>query len=81
MIDAFDANKDGHLDWWDYEQLADRHIKAYALDKNDWRARAVQLVAALRHSRRAADWVGHAVRMLLAGETGPRVNEFAHGLG
>ncbi|MFF9378637.1 EF-hand domain-containing protein [Streptomyces griseoluteus] len=40
-FDAFDANKDGYLDWSDYQQLADRYIKAYELDKNDRRARAI----------------------------------------
>ncbi|MFJ3660876.1 EF-hand domain-containing protein [Streptomyces sp. NPDC090119] len=40
-FDAYDANKDGYLDWSDYEQLGERYIKAYGLDKNDRRARAI----------------------------------------
>ncbi|MGA5321132.1 EF-hand domain-containing protein [Streptomyces seoulensis] len=41
-FDAFDANKDGYLDWSDYQKLGDRYIQAYKLDKNDRRARAIQ---------------------------------------
>ncbi|MGV9317816.1 EF-hand domain-containing protein [Streptomyces sp. NPDC003660] len=41
-FDALDANHDGYLDWSDYQSLADRYIKAYGLDKNDRRARALQ---------------------------------------
>ncbi|GAB3108107.1 hypothetical protein GCM10027160_05700 [Streptomyces calidiresistens] len=41
-FDAMDANHDGHLDWTDYQQLADRYIQAYRLDRNDRRARALQ---------------------------------------
>ncbi|MFF0381557.1 EF-hand domain-containing protein [Streptomyces sp. NPDC004286] len=41
-FDALDANHDGYLDWSDYQGLADRYIKAYGLDKNDRRARALQ---------------------------------------
>ncbi|MQS09014.1 EF-hand domain-containing protein [Streptomyces alkaliphilus] len=41
-FDAMDANQDGYLDWSDYQQLADRYIQAYRLDRNDRRARALQ---------------------------------------
>ncbi|MBB0246199.1 EF-hand domain-containing protein [Streptomyces alkaliphilus] len=41
-FDAMDANQDGYLDWSDYQQLADRYIRAYGLDKEDRRARALQ---------------------------------------
>ncbi|MGW2465947.1 EF-hand domain-containing protein [Streptomyces bauhiniae] len=41
-FDALDADKDGYLDWSDYEKLGNRYIQAYRLDKNDRRARAIQ---------------------------------------
>lgn len=40
-FDTMDANHDGFVDWTDYQQLADRYIQAYQLDKNDRRARAL----------------------------------------
>ncbi|MFG2910424.1 EF-hand domain-containing protein [Kitasatospora sp. NPDC048286] len=43
QFDATDANQDGYLDWTDYQKLADRYIEAYKLDKNDRRARALQV--------------------------------------
>ncbi|MFE5831288.1 EF-hand domain-containing protein [Streptomyces sp. NPDC056508] len=42
QFDAADANQDGHLDWSDYEKLADRYIGAYKLDRNDRRTRALR---------------------------------------
>lgn len=41
-FDSMDANRDGYLDWTDYQKLFDRYTKAYQLDKNDRRARALQ---------------------------------------
>jgi Ca2+-binding EF-hand superfamily protein len=41
-FDTMDANHDGHVDWTDYQKLADRYIQAYRLDKDDRRARALQ---------------------------------------
>ncbi len=43
QFDSIDANHDGYLDWSDYQKLADRYIQAYRLDKNDRRARALQI--------------------------------------
>ncbi|AKN75311.1 calcium-binding protein [Streptomyces sp. PBH53] len=37
-----DANKDGYLDWTDYQKLADRYIQGYGLSRDDRRARALQ---------------------------------------
>ncbi|GGK00089.1 calcium-binding protein [Pilimelia anulata] len=60
-FDIMDANNDGHVDWTDYQQLADRYIQAYKLDKNDRRARALQTftqiywLELLRHSGVNAD--------------------------
>ncbi|WNV87144.1 EF-hand domain-containing protein [Umezawaea sp. Da 62-37] len=42
VFDVMDANHDGHLDWTDYQNLADRYVQAYRLDRNDRRARALQ---------------------------------------
>ncbi|MGQ4417839.1 hypothetical protein ACN6LA_004231 [Streptomyces sp. SAS_269] len=42
-FDAVDVNHDGYLDWTDYQKLADRYIQAYRLDKDDRRARAIQV--------------------------------------
>ncbi|MFE9042513.1 EF-hand domain-containing protein [Streptomyces sp. NPDC007818] len=42
-FDVMDANHDGYLDWTDCQKLADRYIQAYKLDKNDRRARALQV--------------------------------------
>ncbi|MEU6240938.1 EF-hand domain-containing protein [Streptomyces sp. NPDC047024] len=42
-FDALDANRDGYLDWSDYQSLADRYIQAYKLDKKDRRAMALQM--------------------------------------
>ncbi|WP_328315738.1 EF-hand domain-containing protein [Streptomyces sp. NBC_00388] len=41
-FDTMDANRDGFLDWTDYQRLADRYIEAYRLGKDDRRARALQ---------------------------------------
>ncbi|GGY06760.1 hypothetical protein GCM10010358_70010 [Streptomyces minutiscleroticus] len=41
-FDTMDANRDGYLDWSDYQALADRYIQAYRLDKNDRKARSLQ---------------------------------------
>lgn len=55
-FDTMDANQDGYLDWTDYQQLSDRYIQAYRIDKNDRRARALQTfcqiywLELLRHS-------------------------------
>lgn len=60
-FDVMDANQDGYVDWTDYQQLADRYIQAYHLDKNDRRARALQTftqiywLELLRHSGVDAD--------------------------
>ncbi|MFD4973346.1 EF-hand domain-containing protein [Streptomyces sp. NPDC058424] len=43
QFDSIDANHDGCLDWSDYQKLADRYIQAYRLDKDDRRARALQI--------------------------------------
>ncbi|MFF8717247.1 EF-hand domain-containing protein [Streptomyces sp. NPDC015184] len=40
-FEALDDNKDGYLDWTDYQKLADRYIQAYKLGKDDRRARAL----------------------------------------
>ncbi|MFD3661694.1 EF-hand domain-containing protein [Streptomyces sp. NPDC058659] len=53
---TMDADQDGYLDWTDYQQLANRYIEAYKLDRNDRRARALQTftqiywLELLRHS-------------------------------
>ncbi|MFB9907743.1 EF-hand domain-containing protein [Allokutzneria oryzae] len=55
-FDALDANKDGHLEWPDYQTLIDRYLAAYGLDKNDRRSRALhacyqmQWMELLRHA-------------------------------
>ncbi|MFC9154914.1 EF-hand domain-containing protein [Streptomyces bauhiniae] len=60
-FDALDANQDGYLEWSDYEQLGDRYIKAYGLDKSDRRARAIVMfnqmswLELLRHSEPGTD--------------------------
>ncbi|MFB7294018.1 EF-hand domain-containing protein [Actinacidiphila glaucinigra] len=41
QFELLDTNHDGHLDWSDYQQLADRYIQAYRLGKDDRRARAL----------------------------------------
>ncbi|MGC3004362.1 EF-hand domain-containing protein [Streptomyces sp. G35A] len=41
-FDEMDANKDGYLDWTDYQKLADRYIQGYGLSRDDRRARALQ---------------------------------------
>ncbi|MFH9670429.1 EF-hand domain-containing protein [Streptomyces globisporus] len=41
-FDAMDANRDGHLDWSDYQKLADRYIQGYGLSRDDRRTRALQ---------------------------------------
>ncbi|MFD3762279.1 EF-hand domain-containing protein [Streptomyces sp. NPDC058622] len=41
-FDQMDANKDGYLDWSDYQKLADRYIQGYGLSKDDRRTRALQ---------------------------------------
>ncbi|MFF7367317.1 EF-hand domain-containing protein [Streptomyces tricolor] len=41
-FDQMDANKDGYLDWTDYQKLADRYIQGYGLSRDDRRARALQ---------------------------------------
>lgn len=43
QFDSIDANHDGYLDWSDYQKLADRYVQAYRLDKDDRRARALQI--------------------------------------
>ncbi|MFJ8443800.1 EF-hand domain-containing protein [Kitasatospora griseola] len=61
QFDALDANQDGYLEWADYQNLADRYIEAYKLDKDDRRARAMQAfcqtywLELLRHAGVAAD--------------------------
>ncbi|WP_405689394.1 EF-hand domain-containing protein [Streptomyces sp. NBC_01185] len=40
-FDQMDANKDGYLDWSDYEKLADRYIQGYRLSRDDRRTRAL----------------------------------------
>ncbi|MFE3329109.1 EF-hand domain-containing protein [Streptomyces sp. NPDC059176] len=42
MFDSMDANRDGYVDWTDYQKLGDRYIQAYRLGKDDRRARAIQ---------------------------------------
>lgn len=42
-FDQMDADKDGHLDWLDYQKLADRYIQGYNLAKDDRRTRALQV--------------------------------------
>ncbi|WNI29720.1 EF-hand domain-containing protein [Streptomyces sp. ITFR-6] len=60
-FDSMDANHDGHVDWTDYQKLADRYIQAYQLDRDDRRARALQTfcqifwLELLRHSGVDAD--------------------------
>ncbi|WP_435059786.1 EF-hand domain-containing protein [Streptomyces sp. bgisy060] len=41
-FDALDADRNGYLDWADYQKMADRYIQAYGLSKDDRRARALQ---------------------------------------
>jgi hypothetical protein len=41
QFEIMDANDDGYLDWSDYQNVCDRYIEAYKLDKNDRRARAL----------------------------------------
>ncbi|MFJ6805691.1 EF-hand domain-containing protein [Streptomyces anulatus] len=38
---ALDSDHDGHLDWSDYQRLADRYLDAYHLGPDDRRARAL----------------------------------------
>lgn len=38
---ALDSDHDGHLDWADYQRLADRYLTAYHLGPDDRRARAL----------------------------------------
>ncbi|MFE2035524.1 EF-hand domain-containing protein [Streptomyces scopuliridis] len=40
-FDSLDANNDGYLDWSDYQNLADRYLKAYQIGKDDRRARGL----------------------------------------
>ncbi|MFJ8920327.1 EF-hand domain-containing protein [Streptomyces sp. NPDC102415] len=40
-FDTMDSNSDGHVDWQDYQRLADRYISAYKLTKDDRRTRAL----------------------------------------
>ncbi|MFE0704609.1 EF-hand domain-containing protein [Streptomyces sp. NPDC058872] len=40
-FDALDADRNGYLDWADYQKMADRYIQAYGLSKDDRRARAL----------------------------------------
>jgi Ca2+-binding EF-hand superfamily protein len=55
-FNAMDANRDGYVDWTDYQQLANRYVQAYRLEKDDRRARALQTfcqiywLELLRHS-------------------------------
>ena len=55
-FDQMDANKDGYLDWSDYQKLGDRYIQGYNLSRDDRRARALQTFSQiywlelLRHS-------------------------------
>ncbi|MFF5859839.1 EF-hand domain-containing protein [Streptomyces sp. NPDC012751] len=55
-FDLLDADKDGYLDWKDYQALSDRFISAYKLDKTDRRTQSlamalqVQWLELLRHA-------------------------------
>ncbi|MET8505620.1 EF-hand domain-containing protein [Streptomyces sp. NPDC014779] len=55
-FDLLDADKDGYVEWPDYQALADRYINAYKLDRNDRRVRELtafhqmQWLEVLRHA-------------------------------
>ncbi|MFE9887868.1 EF-hand domain-containing protein [Streptomyces scopuliridis] len=40
-FETVDANHDGYVEWSDYQNLADRYLKAYQIGKDDRRARAL----------------------------------------
>ncbi|MEV7087867.1 EF-hand domain-containing protein [Streptomyces sp. NPDC093085] len=42
QFDALDADRDGTLEWSDYQSLCDRYLTAYRLTKDDHRARGLQ---------------------------------------
>ncbi|XIE77146.1 EF-hand domain-containing protein [Streptomyces sp. SBR177] len=55
-FDLLDADKDGYVEWPDYQALADRYINAYKLERHDRRARELtafhqmQWLEVLRHA-------------------------------
>ncbi|KLL11056.1 calcium-binding protein [Protofrankia sp. BMG5.30] len=56
-----DANRDGYVDWADYQQLIDHHVNAYGLNRDDSRARALAAtyqifwLELLRHADSSSD--------------------------
>jgi len=55
-FDTLDADRNGYLEWSDYQSLVDRYLTAYDLDRSDRRARGIQAfcqlywVELLRHA-------------------------------
>jgi Ca2+-binding EF-hand superfamily protein len=43
-FDGLDSNHDGYVDWSDYQNLVDRYLGAFQLDRGDRRARALQSI-------------------------------------
>ncbi|MFE6224563.1 MULTISPECIES: EF-hand domain-containing protein [unclassified Streptomyces] len=41
VFDLLDADGSGYLEWPDFQALADRHLTAYGIDRNDRRARVL----------------------------------------
>ena len=64
VFDALDADRDGYVEWADYESLVDRHMVAYRLAENDRRVTALAAVYAmlwlefLRHAGADGDRLG-----------------------
>ncbi|WP_329012343.1 EF-hand domain-containing protein [Streptomyces sp. NBC_00690] len=86
---ALDTNHDGHLDWPDYQRLADRYLSAYHLDPDDRRARALHAfflsywLELLRHADVQEDWLSrdqYVAAVRLASADASRLN-VADGLG
>ncbi len=40
-FETLDADQDGYVDWSDYQQMVDRFLNGFRLDRNDRRARAL----------------------------------------
>ncbi|MCG5220160.1 EF-hand domain-containing protein [Streptosporangium soli] len=47
LFDAVDADRDGYVEWADYQRLIDRYLSGYHLCRDDRRAMALQTAYAL----------------------------------
>ncbi|WP_225830824.1 EF-hand domain-containing protein [Streptomyces sp. NK08204] len=64
VFDALDVDRDGYVEWADYESLIDRHVEGYGLARNDRRVSALMAAYTmlwlefLRHADAEGDRLG-----------------------